>query len=204
MTFSEARQTAVLSFTQIRKLRFPIAGKESSDPGYRRPIGYRGAGNSCACASDRRWLSASLTLSVGAQSRAGFRMAGSDCLRKKKRILKKYRRQLPGKLFRRFTLEPKEKGLAWQKRGTSDARPRRKTCQTRRNERPVNGSRGVAKCLRLRLNTFLGAYSQQTSAIRKESEWPPHPDRCFPHWSQHTTTPSEPSPNEQHLHGFSV
>jgi CRISPR-associated protein Csb1 len=31
VTFREARQTAVLSFTQVRKLRFPIAGKESKD-----------------------------------------------------------------------------------------------------------------------------------------------------------------------------
>jgi CRISPR-associated protein Csb1 len=31
VTFREAKQTAVLSFTQIRKLRFPISGKESDD-----------------------------------------------------------------------------------------------------------------------------------------------------------------------------
>jgi CRISPR-associated protein Csb1 len=31
VTFREARQTVVLSFTQIRKLRFPITGKESTD-----------------------------------------------------------------------------------------------------------------------------------------------------------------------------
>jgi CRISPR-associated protein Csb1 len=31
VTFREAKQTAVLSFTQIRKLRFPVAGKQSSD-----------------------------------------------------------------------------------------------------------------------------------------------------------------------------
>lgn len=31
VTFREARQTAVLSFTQIRKLRFPVQGTENSD-----------------------------------------------------------------------------------------------------------------------------------------------------------------------------
>ena len=31
VTFRDARQTTVLSFTQIRKLRFPVSGKESGD-----------------------------------------------------------------------------------------------------------------------------------------------------------------------------
>jgi CRISPR-associated protein Csb1 len=111
VTFREAKQTAVLSFTQIRKLRFPVGGKENADTDV--------AGRAVIAALGV--LAIALQIEDGYQLRSRcqliptsepeFEWLGAIASETKK---EKISAKTAAEALHELYLKAKEKGLAWQ------------------------------------------------------------------------------------------